>query len=217
VQVTAAITNAATGLALPAGYAAAIQAGNALPGTKWTTLGTVTLPVVRAGFPQIAAFDLPSTVLPLPASLPGNAHWCTLAFVHAAQDPFTGTAGDADSLALAERKVGQKNLHLVEFVGTPPPAESIGTWAMLIVSGARLKRRGLVDLVFDLRGFPGSIQFVAPAGLVPAEALKQANGFRKGSAATVKRWLTAYGAQVERLFFEAKYPKAQFELLRKAM
>jgi hypothetical protein len=32
VQVTLAITNAATGLALPAGYTAAIQAGNPLPG-----------------------------------------------------------------------------------------------------------------------------------------------------------------------------------------
>jgi hypothetical protein len=82
----------------------------------------------------------------MPASLPGNSHWCSVAFVRCAQDPFTGTAGDADSLTLADRKVGQKNLHIVQFVGTPPPpGTGIGTWAMLIVSGAALKKKGLVD------------------------------------------------------------------------
>jgi hypothetical protein len=44
VQVTAAITNAATGLSLPAGYPANVQAGTPLPGPTWITLGTVTIP-----------------------------------------------------------------------------------------------------------------------------------------------------------------------------
>ena len=44
-------------------------------------------------------------------------------------------AVNVDALTLGDRKVGQRNLHIVEFVGTPPaPATGIGTWARLIVS-----------------------------------------------------------------------------------
>ena len=216
VQVTVAIKNAATGLALPSGYTAAIIAGNPLP-APWVTLGTVTLAVVRAGFPQIAAFDLPSDVLPMPASLPGNSHWCSVAFVRCLQDPFTGTLSNVDALTLADRKVCQKNLHIVEFVGVPPPTIGIGTWAMLIVSGAQLKKRGLIDLTVDARGFSGDIHLILPPALIPVDAAKQVKGLKKGSAAIVKRWLDGYAPIAERLFFEAKYPQEQFALLRVAM
>ena len=218
VQVTVAVTNAATGLGLPAGYTASVVAGTGLPGPKWITLGVQTLPVVRAGFPQIAHFDLPSTSLPLPASLPGASHWCTVAFVHAAGDPFTGTLGNVDALTLADRKVGQKNLHIVEFIGVPPPpATGLGMWAMLIVSGAPLKRKGLIDLVIDARHFPGDIHFVLPAPLAPTRPDVQAKGFRKGSSALVKRWLDAHGKAIVRLFHEAKYPERQFGLMANAL
>jgi hypothetical protein len=218
VQVMAVITNAATGLGLPAGYTANVVAGTPLPGTKWITLGTQTLPVVRAGFPQIVHFDLPSTVLPLPASLPGNSHWCSVAFVHAAQDPFTGTIGNVDALTLADRKVGQKNLHIVEFIGTPPPPSTgVGMWAMLIVSGARLQTQGLIDLVIDSQRFSGYIHFLLPSRLAPTNLAEQARGFRKGSAALVKRWLDAHGEAVRRLFREAKYSARQLKLMLDAM
>jgi hypothetical protein len=218
VQVMAAITNAATGLGLPAGYTANVQAGTALPGTKWITLGTVIVPVIRAGFPQVVAFDLPSTVLPMPSSLPGNSHWCTAAFVHAAQDPFTSTISNVDALTLADRKVGQKNLHIVEFIGTPPaPGTGIGMWAMLIISGVHFREKGLMDLVIDSSRFPGDIHLVLPPPLFPKDLGKQVMGLRKGAASTVKNWQTSYTEMAKRLFFEAKYSERQFTLLTDSM
>jgi hypothetical protein len=218
VQVMVAVTNAATGLALPAGYTANVVAGTPLPGPKWITLGVQVVPVVRAGFPMVVPFDLPSTVLPLPASLPGNSHWCCVAFVHALQDAFTSSIGNVDSLALADRKVGQKNLHIVEFIGAPPPpGTGIGTWAMLIVSGVGGEKKGPIDLVIDSRRFPGRIHFVLPSRLMPKKIESQAKGFEKGSAAMVKKWLDTHAKALRRLFNEAKYPEAQLKLMLEAM
>jgi hypothetical protein len=217
VQVMAAITNAATGLGLPAGFTANVQAGTALPGPKWITLGVRTVSVIRAGFPQVVHFDLPSTVLPMPASLPGNSHWCSVVFVHAAQDPFSSTISNVDALTLADRKVGQKNLHLVEFVGTPPPpGTGIGTWAMLIVSGIHFRERRAIHLLIDARRFPGDLYFAVPPALYPATAGQMKN-LRAGSAAVVKRWIDGYGPVAERLYFEAKYAEHQYQLLVESM
>jgi len=217
VHVMAVITNTGTGLGLPAGYTANVVAGTPLPGSKWTTLGTVTIPVVRAGCPEVAHFDLPSTSLPLPASLPGNSHWCMAVFLHCAQDPFTNTITNVDALTLNDRKVGQQNLTIVEFVGTPPPpGTGIGMWAMLIVSGAHFKEKGLFDLVFDARRFKGELNVLLPAPIFPAKA-EQMKGFRKGTAAVAKPWLSQYPDVAKRLFYEAKYPERQFRLLSEAM
>jgi hypothetical protein len=217
VQVMAAITNAATGLALPSGYTANVQAGTALPGPKWITLGVQTIPVLRAGFPRVVAFDLPSTVLPMPASLPGNSHWCSVVFVHAAQDPFSSTIGNVDALTLADRKVGQKNLHLVEFIGTPPaPGTGIGTWALLFVSGIHFSEKRLMHLRIDSKRFPGDIHFVLPPALYP-KSQTQIKNLRAGSAALVKRWADDYGLASKRLWFEAKYREAQYVRLTDAM
>jgi hypothetical protein len=194
-----------------------VQAGTALPGTKWITLGVRTIPVIRAGFPQIVHFDLPSTVLPMPASLTGNSHWCSVVFVHAAQDPFTSTIAHVDALTLADRKVGQKNLHIVQFVGTPPPpGTGIGTWAMLLVSGVHFRERGLINLVIDARGFDGDLHLVPAPPLRPRRQ-QQIRNLREGSAAVVKRWSDGYAEDAKRLFYEGKYPDAQYKLLVESM
>ena len=217
VQVMAAVTNAATGLGLPAGYTANVQTGTALPGTKWVTLGVQTVPVIRAGFPRVVHFDLPSTALPMPASLAGNSHWCSVVFVHAAQDPFTSTIGNVDALTLADRKVGQKNLHIVPFVGTPPPpGTGLGTWALLFVSGVHFREKRRMHLVVDGRGFPGDLHLVLPTALTPTRA-DQTTNLRKGSAALVKRWFDAYGPAAKTAFHEAKYSETQYALLDAAM
>jgi hypothetical protein len=218
VQVMAAITNAATGLSLPTGYIANVVAGTPLPGPKWTTLQVAVIPEVRAGYPGVAFFDLPSTVLPLPASLPGSSHYCMVAFLHSAQDPFTSTERNVDLLALADRKVGQKNLHIVEFIGTPPPpGTGIGVWAMLLVHGGNLRARRLIDLVVDARQFPGTLGFVLPRPFFPKDPGAQAKEFSLESSDLVKRWAENHTAVAERLFHEAKYPEEQFTLLLRAM
>jgi len=213
VHVMAAITNAAAGLTLPAGYTASVVAGTPIGG-GWTTLGVVTIPHLEAGLPRIAAFDLPSTSLPLPASLPGNSHFCMLAFLHSAADAFTSTQRNADLLTLGDRKVAQKNLHIVEFVGTPPaPGTGPGRWAMLLVNGTNLRGKRLIDLVIDARRFKGALNVVLPPGLFPAKPKTQAPRFTVGAATMVKAWAKKHQTDATRLFHEAKYPKAQFELL----
>jgi hypothetical protein len=218
VQVMAAITNAATGLDLPVGYTANVTAGTPLPGPKWTTLGVTTIPTIRAGTPQIAYFDLPSTVLPLPASLPGKSHWCTVAFVHAQQDAFTSTQRNVDLLTLSDRKVGQKNLQIVEFIGAPPPpGTGVGMWAMLLIRGANMRGRRLIDLVFDTSLFPGQLYVVLPPRLFPKNPMEQAPDFVLRSNAKVKRWATAHIDTAERIYHEAKYPEDQYSLMVRAI
>ncbi len=216
VRVMAVVTNAGTGLGLPGGYTANVVSGTPLPGPKWVTLGAVTIPVVRAGSPEIVHFDLPSTVLPLPASLPGDSHWCMAVFLHCAQDPFTSTITNVDALTLADRKVGQQNLTIVQFVGTPPPpGTGIGMWTLLWVSGAHFKEKGLVDLVFDLERFKGTVYALLPPPLMPkADRIK---GFRKGAATVAKAWLAKYPELAKRAFYEAKYSTYQYEVLTSAM
>ncbi len=88
---------------------------------------------------------------------------------------------------------------------------------MLVVRGENLEREGMVDLVVEAQDFPGSLQFVLPPSLYPGDPAAQAKGFENGSPTVVRRWLDSYGRRAERLFYEAKYPQAHFELLRTAM
>jgi hypothetical protein len=141
-----------------------------------------------------------------------------LTFLHCAQDPFTNTQRNADLLTLADRKVGQKNLHIVEFIGTPPPpGTGIGMWAMLVIQGGNLKRRRLIDLVIDADEFSGTLGFVLPPPLFPEDPPGQAKKFKLQSNDIVKRWRENHTVVAERLFHEAKYPVVQFNLLLAAM
>lgn len=217
VRVMAAITNASAGLGpLPAGYNANVVAGNPIGGT-WMTLGIENVPLIRAGFPQIVHFDLPSTSLPLPASLPGQGHFCLAAFVHSAQDPFTSVTTNVDTLTVADRKVGQKNLHIVEFIGVPPPSTGIGMWAILYVHGAHFKEKGFIDLHFDTRNFPGDLRVLLPPPLFPRRIESQARGFKVASRKFVERWLKEHPVAIKRLYEESKYAAEHYKDMMLAM
>lgn len=219
VRVMTAITNASTVLnPLPAGYEVNVQTGTPFSDPNWVTIGITTLTNLRAGFPQIAAFDLTSNLLPLPASLPGQSHYCLVAFLHSTQDPYTSTQHNVDLLTVQDRKVGQKNLHILEFIGTPPPpGKGLGMWARLDINGFLFKERGLIDLVFDARRFPGTIQFVAPERLMKSQSLKDQRDFVVGSNKLVKQWYQEFGKRAERLYWEGKYSKENFRSLLEAM
>jgi hypothetical protein len=217
VQVMAAITNASAGLgSLPAGYAGQVTAGIPINDPNWTTLGTVVLTNLRAGFPQIAAFDLPSTVLPVPASLPGQSHYCLVAFLHSAQDVFSNTQQVVDILTVIDRKVGQKNLHIVEFIGVPPPGASI--WTMLDIAMASPKKSSLVDLVVKAPRFRGGIDVLLPKKLYPAAAEKERlKDFRVLSNKPVKEWVASHSNAAQRIQWEGKYSESALKKLNKAM
>ena len=134
-----------------------------------------------------------------------------------AQDPFTSVTSNVDALTLADRKVGQKNLHIVEFIGTPPPpGAGIGSWAMLLISGVHFKEKRTIRLVIDSARFPGDIHFALPPALYP-KSLEQVKNLRAGANTLIKRWVDGYGPVAKRLFYEAKYPEAQYKLLADSM
>ena len=217
VRVMAAITNASTVLnPLPVGYTSNVQSETPLPGSDWTTLGPVTLTDLRPGFPQVAAFDLPSNLLPLPASLPGQSHFCLMAFVHSSDDPFTATQRNVDLLTISERKVAQKNLHVVQFVGTPPPSSSIGMWIKLDITGFAFKKSGFIDLIFNLKQFDGKLSIVAPKQLLPSQK-KHSKDFTVHGNSLVKKWFKKYSKYLERLCWEGNYDRNEYIKMIKAM
>ncbi|MDP9108183.1 MAG: hypothetical protein M3N23_03815 [Pseudomonadota bacterium] len=154
------LTDASPGLpALPAGFAANVVAGTPV-GAPYTLVGVKTVTNLRVGIPQVVEFALPSTMLPPPASLPGDSHYCLLALMHSVQDPFSATQTNPDLLTVAERKVGQKNLNIVSFVGVPPePAP--WHWNAFQLHGD-FERERLSDLLLDLRAYGGEIGLVLP-------------------------------------------------------
>ena len=165
VQVMLLLTDASPGLPnLPAGYQTNVQNGTAVGGA-FTLVGVTPLTDLRVGVPQVAAFALPSTMLPPPASLPGDSHYCLLALVHSPQDAFTATQTQIDNLTVGERKVAQKNLHIVPFVGIPPPpSPTTMRWVAFHLHGDAQAER-VVDLVFDARRFGGTLGVALPHAL----------------------------------------------------
>lgn len=185
VQVMLLLTPASAGLVLPSGYRSNVLSGTPITAPGWQTVGIKTVSGLRVGAPQVVGFNLPSTMLPPPASLPGASHYCAVAILHSPDDQFTSTQTGIDPLCVADRKVGQKNLHIVQFVGTPPsPGSSTGSWSRLLLAAAD-KRAKELELGIDLRQFPGRLEVVFPPRLVPASALKR---HKPGRADAVKRW-----------------------------
>jgi photosystem II stability/assembly factor-like uncharacterized protein len=147
---------------LPAGYDANVRAGTAV-GAPFTLVGVQTLTNLRVGVPQVAEFPLPSTILPPPASLPGDSHYCLLALLHSMQDQYTATQTNVDLLTVNERKGAQKNLHIVAFIGVPPPP-SPWRWGAIQLQGLRDELL-ISDLVLEARGYGGRIGLVLPRTL----------------------------------------------------
>jgi hypothetical protein len=169
VQVMLLLGNASTALpALPPGYEASIQSGIPISTALWQTVGIKTVSNLSVAFPQVVAFKLPSTILPPPASLPGQSHYCLLALLHSPQDAFSNTITNTDALTIADRKVGLRNLHVVAFVGTPPPPQN-GIWERLDLyrnwSDERTK-----ELVIAAPSFTGRILVLLPPNLGFTEA-----------------------------------------------
>jgi hypothetical protein len=112
-----------------------------------------------------------------PALLPGEQHRCLLALLHSPGDPFTNTQTVVDVLSPGERKSTHKNLHVVQFTGTLPPAAI--SWSMLWLYG-RHDREWLTDLILDPAGYRGQLRLVVPPGLKLPDGLDQSLvGLRK--------------------------------------
>jgi len=161
VRVMLLLANASMGLPpLPMGFDVSVRNGVPINTANWRTIGFDTLNDVRVGFPRIAAFSLPSTMLPPPANLAGNQHQCVLALVHHAGDQFMNTETRVDTLSSTDRKAAHKNLTVVQFTGTLPPA-------MPVVMPVRIhnpnaKQKLLTSLSIYLNNYPGRVRLLIP-------------------------------------------------------
>jgi len=207
VQVMLLLANASVVLPpLPAGYTAHVQNGTPITSPLWQTVGIRTIPTLRNGIPEVVEFALPSSMLPPPASLPGQSHYCLLALLHAAADPFTSTETNADSLTVDEPKAAQKNLHIVQFVGAPPSSPAgAGMWAAFQIHNDAAAQQN--ELVFDLRNFPGRVGAVLPRAVVGAGTLSRFETDTHGivaSRALLKH--VGHAADEPLVLFEARKP-----------
>ena len=84
VRVMAAITNAATGLI--SGRLQGSGGQRAPRSAEWITLGVTQIPRSRPAS-RGSLVRPPVDPLPMPASLPGNSHYCVVVFVHSSRTP----------------------------------------------------------------------------------------------------------------------------------
>ncbi len=204
VQVMLLVTDASAGLnPLPAGYASSVQAGTPIANASWQTVGIKDVTDLKVGFPQVVEFDLPSTMLPPPASLPGHEHYCLLALLHSAADVFDATITDPDTLTVSDRKVAQKNLHLVKFVGVPPGSPLSRQWVRIRLHGSE-RDKAPYYLTLDLRRFPGQVDLVCPPLVLDDGELQK---YKTTGAATVGRWASGHARSVRRLIAEGRYDR----------
>jgi hypothetical protein len=200
VQVMLLLANASAGLPpLPAGYVVNVLAGTPISSATWQTVGTRTLANLHAGFPQVVAFNLPSTILPPPASLPGQSHHCLLALIHSTQDAFTSTQTNVDALAIADRKVAQRNLELVAFVGTPPPPGD-GTWARLDLYGPANEER-TKEIIIDMRSFHGRLGVLLPPDL----KVRKVVGLHESKELLAERWAKEHSERLRELIKHGRF------------
>jgi hypothetical protein len=72
-------------------------------------------------------------------------------------------------------------------------------------------------LVFDLKGFPGSLYLLIPNDLLPLKDRKSQKDFVLGSKTITRKWYKQYSQEVERLYWEGKYDKTDYEHLMASM
>lgn len=219
VQVMVLLANASAGLPnLPAGYDTDVRAGTAINTTNWQTVGIQTLNDLQVGLPQIASFNLPSSMLPPPASLAGNTHHCLLALLHCpGNDIFTNTQTHVDTLSPQERKAAHKNLHVVQFTGTLPPAAP--EWLAIRLHGIP-EREVLSDLVLNLVDYQGRVRLMVPEDLRLTKSLDQSLvGLRLEDAIDFDEWaekkLEQLDYYLEKRLFNALWCKQMIEAINK--
>jgi hypothetical protein len=208
VQVMLLLANASAGLIaapLPAGYATNVQSGTPISTAFWQTVGIKTLSGLRVGIPQIAEFDLPSTMLPPPTNLPAQSHYCLVALVHHPMDQFNNTEQNADNLTIADRKVGQKNVHIVNFTGTLPPPNGpsvpLASMSSLVALGSSEKS---CDFVLDISELAGSATVLLPNNAYAGPLEKLVAGGMLLEPACFDRYVRERISIIERMVKESR-------------
>jgi hypothetical protein len=188
VRVMLLLANASAGLPpLPAGFDVNVRNGLPINTPDWRTIGFATLNDVRVGFPKIAAFSLPSSMLPPPANLAGHQHQCVLALIHHADDQFTNTQSNVDMLSSGDRKVAHKNLTVVQFTGTLPPETPIVI--PIRIHNADLEELLLTSFLVKLNDYPGRVRLFIPRLRTDGDLRELIEGLSfSEDSQDIKRW-----------------------------
>lgn len=188
VRVMLLLANGSAGLPpLPAGFDVNVRNGLPINTPDWRTIGFATLNDVRVGFPKIAAFSLPSSMLPPPANLAGHQHQCVLALIHHADDQFTNTQSNVDMLSSGDRKVAHKNLTVVQFTGTLPPETPIVI--PIRIHNADLEELLLTSFLVKLNDYPGRVRLFIPRLRTDGDLRELIEGLSfSEDSQDIKRW-----------------------------
>jgi hypothetical protein len=221
VRVMLLLANASAGLpALPAGFDVNVRNGLPITTSAWRTIGFNTLNDVRPGFPKIAAFSLPSSMLPPPANLAGNQHQCVLAMIHHASDQFTNTETNVDVLTSADRKAAHKNLTVVQFTGTLPP--EMPAVMPVRIHNASHNQALLTNVVVSLYGYAGRVRLVIPQLKVDGDQKTLLDGMSPSKdIKDIQRWAKSHVTaisqnQKSRRPYDRLWSKERIEDVRKA-
>jgi photosystem II stability/assembly factor-like uncharacterized protein len=222
VRVMLLLANASAGLPpLPSGFEVNVRNGLPINTADWRTVGIDTLNDVRVGFPKIAAFSLPSSMLPPPANLAGNQHQCVLALVHHADDQFTNAQTNVDMLSSGDRKVAHKNLTVVQFTGTLPPV--IPVVIPVRIHDAYLEERLLTSFFVNLNGYPGRVRLLIPLVKTEGDLRKLIEGMSFGEVSEdMRRWAESQVQMISRnqrskRRYDQLWSKQRIEDIRQAM
>jgi hypothetical protein len=90
-------------------------------------------------------------------------------------------------------------------------------WARLDVTGYLFKDSGTIDLLFDLRRFPGILSIVLPGKLLSADRVKMQRDFSPKPFSIVKNWHDQFSKLAERLHWEGKHAQEDYSRLRIAL
>jgi hypothetical protein len=142
-------------------------------------------------------------MLPPPASLPGHTHYCLFALLHSADDVFAATETNPDTLTVVDRKVAQKNLHIVKFPGVPAGSPLSRQWVRIRVFGPKLVAASY-SLELDLRRFAGRIDLVCPAPVLSDRRLRK---YKPAGAATVRKWAAGQAKNVQRFIADGRFDR----------
>lgn len=129
---------------LPANFDAEVRQGNPINTPQWRTVGLQVLDDLRVSSPKIAAFDLPSSLLPPPGQLTGGGKHCVLALLHAPGDKFANTRREVAQLTMNERKAAYLDIVVAPSAGIHPGMVEfdVGENVTLAVWGKRRPSNG---------------------------------------------------------------------------
>ncbi len=198
VRVMLLLANASAGLpALPNGYEVNVRTGMPINNMNWRTVGFAMVDDVRPGFPKVATFNLPSTMLPPPASLAGNQHQCVLALLHHPTDQFTTSQTDVRQLSVDDRKTAHKNLTVVQFTGSAPTPSALTV--PVRIHNMYLKEMLLTNLIFRLKGYRGKVCLMVPPLKIEGDLKRQVQGWERSEKSdSFHKWAENHLSDIKR-------------------